>query len=49
MLSGDIMQNDLHEIFMGTKEKYYREILKDNNYDKLLLCQNCYEYIPLKR
>lgn len=49
MLSGNIMQNDLHEIFTGTKEMYYREILKNNNYDELLLCRNCYEYIPLKR
>ena len=49
MLVGDIMQYDLHEIFCGAKEKYYREILKNSDYDELILCRNCYEYIPLKR
>lgn len=48
MLVGNILENDLPEIFMGAKEKHYREILKNGDYDKLALCQNCYEYIPLK-
>lgn len=49
MLSGDIMQNDLQEIFMGAKERSYRECVKNDEYDKLPLCEDCYEYIPLKR
>ena len=48
MLVGNIMETDLQAIFMGGQEKYYREILKNNAYDKLRLCQNCYEYIALK-
>lgn len=49
MLAGNILENDLQEIFMGEREKSYREILKNSDYDKLSLCSNCYEYIPLKR
>lgn len=48
MLVGNIMETDLQAIFMGEQEKYYREILKNSAYDKLRLCQNCYEYIALK-
>lgn len=48
MIVGNILENDLKEIFHSEKEKQYREILKYNNYEQLVLCQNCYEYIPLK-
>ena len=49
MLVGNILEDNLQDIFMGRREKAYREILKDSNYDKLTLCSDCYEYIPLKR
>lgn len=49
MIVGNILERDLKEIFHSEKEKLYREMLKDNHYEQLLLCQNCYEYIPLKR
>ena len=49
MLVGNIMENNLQEIFLGMKEMQYREILKEDAYDRLPLCRNCYEYIPLKR
>lgn len=49
MIVGNILENDLKEIFHNEKEKYYREILKNDNYEQLALCRNCYEYIPLKR
>lgn len=47
MIVGNIMENDLREIFNGAKEKKFREVLKDDNYDKLPLCKDCYEYISL--
>lgn len=49
MIVGNILDNDLKEIFNGMQEKKYREILKDSDYDKLVLCRNCYEYMPLKK
>lgn len=49
MIVGNIMENDLKEIFNGMRENNYREIIKDSDYDKLVLCRNCYEYIPLKK
>lgn len=49
MLVGNIHEQDIPEIFLGAREKQYRDILKNDNYDKLSLCQNCYEYISLKR
>lgn len=48
MLVGNILENDLKEIFLGAKEKYYREILKNDNYNKLALCKDCYEYISVQ-
>lgn len=48
MIVGNILENDLQELFCGEKERQYREILKNDNYDILPLCRNCYEYIPLK-
>lgn len=48
MIVGNILEQDLKEIFHDEKERYYREVLKNNNYEQLALCQNCYEYIPLK-
>lgn len=48
MLVGNILEDDLHEIFIGKKIKAYREIIKNSNYDQLVLCRDCYEYIPLK-
>ena len=48
MIVGNILENDLQELFCGEKEMQYREILKKDNYDILPLCKNCYEYIPLK-
>lgn len=49
MIVGNILENDLPEIFSGNRERQYREVLKDDNYDVLPLCQNCYEYITLKK
>lgn len=49
MVVGHILENDLLGIFLGRKEQFYREILKNDEYDKLPLCRNCWEYIPLKR
>lgn len=48
MIVGNILENNLQELFYNQKEMKFREILKDNNYDILPLCRNCYEYIPLK-
>ncbi len=49
MIVGNILENDLAEIFTGEMEKKYREIIRKSEYEKLPLCKNCYEYIPLKR
>lgn len=35
MLVGNILKNDLMEIFHGEREKSYRDILKDNRYERL--------------
>lgn len=49
MLVGNINDEDLMEIFTGEKERRYREILKNDDFDRIPLCKNCYEYIPLKK
>ena len=49
MIVGNILENDLKDIFQNEKEKRYRAILRDSEYEKLVLCSNCYEYIPLKK
>ncbi len=49
MIVGNILDNDLREIFNSKREKQYRELLKDSDYDGIALCKNCYEYIPLKK
>lgn len=49
MIVGNILEEDLPEIFMSAKEQAYREILRYDDYDKLILCRNCYEYIPLRK
>lgn len=49
MIVGNIMEEDLKDIFLGAKERYFRQILKDNEYDRISLCKNCFEYIPLKK
>jgi MoaA/NifB/PqqE/SkfB family radical SAM enzyme len=48
MVVGNILDNDLKDIFNGIQEWNYREILKKDAYDSLPLCSNCFEYISLK-
>lgn len=49
MIVGNIMEEDIYDIFHNKKEDIYRRIIAEGNYDDLDLCKNCYEYIPLKR
>lgn len=43
------MEQDIREIYYSEKEDRYRKMIVEDNYDKLPLCQSCYEYIALKR
>lgn len=49
MLIGNIMEEDLLELFHNRQEELYRELLCANRLNALPLCKNCYEYIALKR
>lgn len=49
MIVGNIMEQNINEIFHNQKEDMYRRMLCNEEYDGLQLCSNCWEYIPLKR
>lgn len=49
MIVGNIFDNDLHEIFTNEKIKEIRKIISNDEYDKLPICSQCFEYIDLQK
>lgn len=45
MVCGNLTENSLEEVWNCDKIKRYRKILAKNEYEKLPLCRNCYDYM----
>lgn len=49
LIIGDFSKDSLQEIFQGAKIREIREKLSRNDYGKLPLCKDCYQYIELQK
>lgn len=49
MIIGNIMEQDIKELFHNRIENEYRKSLVEKEYTSLPLCEKCYEYIALKK
>lgn len=47
MIVGNILHQDLKDIFNGQKADSYRKIISKNEYGKIPICSTCYEKVPL--
>ncbi|MEG0178945.1 MAG: SPASM domain-containing protein, partial [Oscillospiraceae bacterium] len=45
MTIGNVKDNSLLELWNGTKLQSYRSILKDNRFNDLPLCKDCYDFM----
>lgn len=48
LVIGDFKNETLREIFCGERVQTIREMLSREDYDKLPLCRDCYQYIELR-
>lgn len=46
MIVGNILDNNIKQIFNSNAAKIYREIILKKQYGKIKCCSNCYQYIP---
>jgi len=49
MLVGNILDNDLQEIFTSHAADNYRKVVADHQYGKIQCCRYCYNVIPLNK
>lgn len=49
MVVGNILHQDLKELFLCEKADSLRKILVKEEYDKIPCCKNCYELVPLTK
>ena len=48
MIVGNIHKNTLSEIFNNEKIRKYRELLLERNFDKISLCNECWDYMSIQ-
>lgn len=49
MIVGNILDNDIKQIFNSNAAKIYREAIMKKQYGKIKCCSDCYEIIPLTK
>lgn len=49
MIVGNILDNDIKEIFNSRATKVYREAIVNKQYGKIKCCSDCYETVPLTK
>ena len=49
MIVGNILDNDIKQIFNSNAAKNYREVILKHQYSKIKCCSDCYETVPLTK
>ena len=49
MIVGNILDNDLEEIFTSKTADFYRQIIASGQYGRIKCCSSCYETVPLQK
>ena len=49
MIVGNILDNDLEEIFTSKAADFYRQIIVSGQYGRIKCCSSCYETVPLQK